>query len=73
MSNHTVAFFPSDTVDVLGHKYVFGPSQISFSPKVSLSLAKNSGVTRKTVQTRAVRPLPFTPFQHFSCSHDLIW
>ena len=34
MSNHTVAFFPSNTVGVLGHKYVFGPSQISFSPKI---------------------------------------
>ncbi len=38
--------FNSNTVDVLGHKYVFGPSQTHFSPrcaraKMSLSRAKN--------------------------------
>ncbi len=39
-------YYNSNTVDVLGHKYVFGPSQTHFNPrcaraKMSLSRAKN--------------------------------
>ena len=34
-------YYNSNTVDVLWQKYVFGPSQISFSLKVNLNRSKN--------------------------------